>query len=257
MPRIAVISDIHANLEALQAVLEDIRREQCSDIVCLGDIVGYNADPSACVEIIRSLQCPVVKGNHDEQVSSTTPGEAQPEKRSMNPFAKAAMEWTRAQLNEDQLTWLRRLQLMRLVQPFTIVHATMESARLWNYVFNTGDAISNFTRQFTDICFHGHTHRPKIFCKEGSIVTEQNDVLTELASGVARFRPQSGCKYFINVGSVGQPRDGDPRACYAIFDRDSQEIVFKRVSYDVQKAMDKIIAAGLPEYLADRLSRGL
>lgn len=257
MSRIAVISDIHANLEALRAVLDDIRYEQCSDIVCLGDVVGYDADPSACVEIVRSLKCPVVKGNHDEQVSNADFNGEYSENRRMNPFAKAAMEWTRAQLNEEQLTWLRRLQLMRLIQPFTIVHATMDSARLWNYVFNVDDAISNFTRQFTDICFHGHTHRPKIFYKEGSHVEEETDILSHLASGIARFRPQSGRKYFINVGSVGQPRDGDPRACYAIFDRDTYEIIFKRVSYDIETAMSKIIAAGLPDYLADRLAKGV
>lgn len=249
MPRTAIISDIHANLEALQAVLADMESELCSSIVCLGDVVGYNADPSACVDIIRGLNCPTVKGNHDE-------GVLQPVDARMNPIARQAMEWTRSQLSRDHLEWLRKLQFMRMVQPFTIVHSTLDQPRLWHYIFNAGDAAANFTRQFTDICFHGHTHVPKVFCLDGTRAAEQTDALAELHSGMVDFHTREGVKYFINVGSVGQPRDGDWRACYAIYDSDARMITFKRVEYDLQTAMEKIRTAGLPEYLAERLARG-
>lgn len=250
MPRTAIISDIHANLEALQAVLADIESEQCTSIVCLGDVVGYNANPAECLEIVRGLNCPVVKGNHDEEVVS-------PSDSRMNPIARSAMDWTRAQLTEEQLTWLRRLQLMKLVQPFTIVHATLDQPRLWHYIVNANDATANFSRQFTDVCFHGHTHVPKVFYLDGCHAVEQTDALVDLPLGSADFAPVPGRKYFINAGSVGQPRDGDWRACYAIFDSERGVITFRRVEYDLESAQRKIREAGLPDYLADRLGRGV
>lgn len=249
MSRIAIISDIHANLEALQAVLADIEAERCTSIVCLGDVVGYNANPAECLEIVRGLACPIVKGNHDEEVVSPTT-------LQMNPVAKAAMDWTRSQLTEEQKDWLRRLQLMRLVQPFTIVHSTLDQPKLWHYIVNAGDATSNFSRQFTDICFHGHTHVPKVFYLDGNRAVLDEEIQAQLNTGNAEFHPVPGRKYFINSGSVGQPRDGDWRACYAIFDTDEGTVSFRRVEYDLQLAQKKIIEAGLPEYLAERLGRG-
>ena len=259
MSRIAVISDIHANLHALHAVMEDVQAEQCDSMVCLGDVVGYNAYPAECLDYIRSCNCDVVKGNYDSEVVVTT-------QMNMNDLARAAMEWTRSRLSEDQLTWLSRLQYMRMVggslpasAKFTIVHSSLDYPKSWNYIINANDATANFRRQFTNLCFHGHTHVPRIFCmdKASNRTFEDTDARHALyISGETQFVLNPDFKYFINVGSVGQPRDNDPRACYAIYDPENHSVKIKRVVYDVAAAQEAVRAVGLPEYLADRLARG-
>lgn len=238
--RIALFGDIHANYEALEAVLEDAGEQSCDTHICLGDVVGYNANPAECLEKVREMGCPVIKGNHDEDASGTHSLD------SLNPVAAAALMWTREQLNEEQRTWLRRLRMVRQVEDFTVVHSTLDQPANWNYVTNKFDAMSNFSYQFTQVCFHGHTHVPRVFVK-----TQR--VLEEPAEQVA---VEDGAKYFINVGSVGQPRDGDWRACYAIFDLPSHTIVFRRVEYDLATTQRKILEADLPPMLAERLADG-
>jgi predicted phosphodiesterase len=238
--RIALFGDIHANLEALEAVLADAAEQGCTDYVCTGDVVGYNANPAACLEKVREMNCPVVKGNHDEDASGSHSLEA------MNPVAAASMEWTRKQLDDDQRIWLRRLRMVRQVEDFTVVHSTLDQPAHWNYVTNRFDAMSNFSYQFTQVCFHGHTHVPRVYFK--------TDKVTEIAAESVVI--EDGAKYFINVGSVGQPRDGDWRACYAIYDLEHKLIVFRRVEYDLAKTQQKILDAGLPETLATRLAEG-
>jgi diadenosine tetraphosphatase ApaH/serine/threonine PP2A family protein phosphatase len=238
--RIALFGDIHANLEALEAVLEDAAKQCVADYVCMGDIVGYNADPAACLERVRAMDCPTVKGNHDEDASGSHSLE------NMNPVAATALEWTRRQLADEQRQWLRRLRMVRQVADFTVVHSTLDQPGHWNYVTNRFDAMSNFSYQFTQICFHGHTHVPRVYMK--------NDRVQEVAAESLVI--ENGAKYFINVGSVGQPRDGDWRACYAIYDLDRQLISFRRVEYDIAETQRKIHAAGLPEMLAERIAEG-
>lgn len=238
--RTAIFGDIHANLEALEAVLEDAADQGVTDYVCLGDVVGYNADPSACLNIIREMGCPTVKGNHDKDASEDHSLD------SMNPVAATALNWTREQLDEDQRSWLRRLRMVRQVADYTIVHSTLDQPVHWNYVTNRFDAMSNFSYQFTQLCFHGHTHVPRVYIK--------SDKVREVPAESVEIEAKS--KYFINVGSVGQPRDGDPRACYAIYDQDSKLVVFRRVNYNLPKTQRKIIEAGLPEMLAERLEEG-
>lgn len=238
--RIALFADIHANLEALEAVLADAQEQGCTDYVCLGDVVGYNANPAECLERVREMGCPVVKGNHDEDAG----GEHSLD--SMNPVAAEALLWTRKQLNEEQRGWLRKLRMVRQVEDFTIVHSSLDQPQVWNYVTNKFDAMSSFSYQFTKICFHGHTHVPRIFSRDSKI--------TELGADSLEFDEK--LKYFINVGSVGQPRNGDWRACYAIYDLPSNSINFRRIEYDIVKTQEKIIAAGLPEMLATRLAEG-
>ncbi len=252
MPRTAIISDIHANLHALYSVIEDVKGCQCTDIVCLGDIVGYNAYPHECLEYIRSLECPVVKGNHDAEVVADS-------LMAMNASARAAMEWTRSQLGSEELDWLARLQYQRIVRSsFAMVHASLEQPKSWNYIINENDARGSFARQFSPVCFHGHTHVPKVFIWEDGYSRDMKAALSAplLQEGMVEVPLQEGCKYFINVGSVGQPRDGDPRACYAIFDSDARSVIFRRVPYDVAAASQAVLAAGLPEYLAQRLLSG-
>lgn len=252
MPRIAVISDIHANLHALCSVMEDVQLMQCSQVVCLGDVVGYGAYPRECLDYIRSLNCHVVKGNHDDEV-------AREDFCRMNAVARAALKWTRDQLDREQIDWLARLQYQRVVSSaFTIVHSSLDFPKAWNYIFNANDAKAHFMRQFSPLCFHGHTHDPKVFvCSPDYQVSEYPDFLENLyGQGCSELELMDGYKYFINVGSVGQPRDRDIRACYVVYDTDARTVTFRRVPYDVEAAQQAILAVGLPEYLAERLGKG-
>jgi predicted phosphodiesterase len=238
--RIALFGDIHANLEALEAVLDDASKQDVADYVCMGDVVGYNADPVACLEIIRQMDCPTIKGNHDEDAAGSHSLE------SMNPVAAAALQWTRCQLDEDQGLWLRRLRMVRQVSDFTVVHSTLDQPANWNYVTNRFDAMANFSYQFTQLCFHGHTHVPRVYIKTDKVLEVPADSIII----------EKNAKYFINCGSVGQPRDGDWRSCYAIYDTTQQMVVFRRVEYEIAKTQAKILAAGLPSMLAERIAEG-
>lgn len=255
MPRTAIISDIHANLHALSAVMEDCAVQQCSGVTCVGDIVGYNAYPAECLDYIRKLNCPVVKGNHDAEV--LTGGSTR-----MNPVARQAAEWTAAQLNDDQKQWLARLQFMRIVRltatsAFTVVHSSLEQPGAWNYIINAHDAVGSFNKQFSPLCFHGHTHIPKIFEWDGRHSVEDAAAAPALAEyGEYTLQLQPGRKYFVNVGSVGQPRDNDPRASYAVYDTDAATVTLRRVEYDVESACRAVEERGLPAYLAERLMNG-
>lgn len=238
--KFAIFGDIHANLEALEAVLADADEQHCGHFVCIGDIVGYNANPHECLAVVRALDCPVVKGNHDEEASAETA------LIGLNPLAEQAMNWTRAHLDAEDKLWLRDLRMVRQVRDFTIVHATLDTPSTWGYITNKFDAMASFSYQYTPICFFGHTHAPKFYVKSGSVAVHPGAVLDV----------ESGKKYFVNVGSVGQPRDGDSRACYAVYDVAAQRIAIRRLEYDLKKAQKKILEAGLPPMLAERLALG-
>jgi len=238
--RIALFGDIHANWEALEAVLADAMSQGVSDYVCLGDVIGYNADPAACLEKIREMGCPTVKGNHDEVASGNHSLD------NMNPTAASALQWTRDQLSQDQRSWLAKLRMVRQVEDFTVVHSTLDQPAAWNYVTNRFDAMASFSYQFTRVCFHGHTHVPRVYIK--------SDRVLEVEPEVVEVEPDA--KYFINAGSVGQPRDGDWRACYVIYDLEARLLRFRRVEYDIATTQRKILAAGLPGSLADRIAEG-
>ena len=238
--RFAIFSDIHANLEATQAVLADAEEESCSHYVCLGDVVGYNANPHECVELVQELDCPVIKGNHDEQASLLETS------RGFNELAEHAINWTRENLTEADKEWLRDLRLLRQVRDFTIVHATLDTPAQWGYVLNNLDAAANFTYQHTTVCFFGHTHFPIAYVRDAGVRRVRSEQLMI----------ESGKKYFINAGSVGQPRDGDWRAAYCIYDTEKTVVEQRRVKYDLATAQKKILKAGLPRLLADRLSIG-
>ena len=238
--RFAIFGDIHANLEALQAVLADAEAHGVTHFVCLGDVVGYNANPHECVEVVRGLGCPVVKGNHDEQASLTE------ELGGFNPLAEEAINWTRRHLNEEDKVWLRELKMVRQVRDFTIVHATLDTPEQWGYVFNTLDAAASFTYQHTTVCFFGHTHVAGAFVRDDGVKRVKTDQLMI----------EEAKKYFINTGSVGQPRDGDWRAAYCIYHVEKNVVEQRRVKYDLATAQEKIIKAGLPRLLAERLKLG-
>jgi predicted phosphodiesterase len=238
--RFAVFGDIHANLEALRAVLADAEARKCTHYVCLGDIVGYNANPHECVEIVRELGCPVVMGNHDEQAAAEVIQE------NFNPLAEEAINWTRDHLTEDDKQWLRELRFVRQVRDFTIVHATLDTPHKWGYVFNQLDAAASFSYQHTNLCFYGHTHSPRAYVKDAVVK----------GLPLQRLIVESNKKYFINVGSVGQPRDGDWHASYCIYSPSDRLVELRRLEYDINTAQDKIVDAGLPQRLADRLAMG-
>src|SRR6516164_7672807 len=199
--RFAIISDIHANLEAFDSVLADARDNECTSFVCLGDVVGYNANPLECVERVRELSCITVKGNHDEQASLVESS------RDFNEIAEAAIQWTRDHLTDADKAWLRELKFERQVRDFTIVHATLDTPDQWGYVFNNLDAAASFTYQHTTVCFFGHTHVPMAFIRNDGVQRQRID----------KLRIDQSKKYFINTGSIGQPRDADWRAAYCIY----------------------------------------
>jgi predicted phosphodiesterase len=236
----AIIADIHANLEALQVVLEDTKAQNCTHYACLGDVVGYNANPKECLDIVRSMGMPCVKGNHDEYCSIDSDLEG------FNPHAAEAVNWTRQQLTEEDQQWLRELKYLRLLASFSIVHATLDGPQRWGYVFDKLAAAASFTYQNTNVCFFGHTHVPVAFVRD-----------TVVRGGTySKFKTEPGRKYFVNVGNVGQSRDGVAKATYVIYDLDEGSIELRRLDYDIAATQAKIRAAGLPERLAERLAHG-
>jgi predicted phosphodiesterase len=236
----AIVADIHANLEALQVVLADAKEQKCTHYCCLGDVVGYNANPKECLDTIREMGMPCVKGNHDEYCSIESNLEG------FNPHAAEAIQWTRNQLTEEDRDWLRSLKYIRMVASFSIVHATLDGPQRWGYVFDRLAAAASFTYQNTSVCFFGHTHVPVAFIRD-SVVR---------GGTYSKFRVEPGRKYFINVGSVGQSRDGVAKATYVVYSMDEGSVELRRLDYDIPKAQAKIRAAGLPERLAERLALG-
>ncbi len=237
----AIIADIHANLEAFNTVLADIKAQNCTHVACLGDVVGYNANPKECLDIVRGMNIPVVKGNHDEYCSIENDLEG------FNPHAAEAINWTRDQLTAEDRQWLRDLKYMRLVTSFTLVHATLDQPQRWGYVFDKLAAAASFTYQNTAICFFGHTHVPLAFVRDAGQVK---------GGTYSKFKIEPGKKYFINVGSVGQSRDGVPKATYVVYDMQEQSIELRRLDYDMATTQKKILDAGLPARLAERLALG-
>jgi diadenosine tetraphosphatase ApaH/serine/threonine PP2A family protein phosphatase len=239
--RCAILGDIHANLQALQAVLADAHECECTEFHCLGDVVGYNANPSECLQLVRSLPGVCVLGNHDEAAAGD--GSLQ----HFSPLAAASLEWTRAQLSEDQKRWLTALRPVRQIRRFTLVHATLDSPGSWAYVRTPSAAELNFSCQRTSAAFFGHTHVPGMFVQgDGGEHFLQEEGM----------RLPEGRKIFVNAGSVGQPRDGDWRASYLIHDEESGGLWLRRVEYDIDGARQSILKAGLPVRLAERLLSG-
>jgi len=240
--RHAILGDIHSNWEALSAVLADADKRGVDGYVSLGDVVGYNANPRECLAKVRELGCPIVKGNHDHYCSIDTP------LNGFNPLAADVIHWTRNQLSDEERGFLAELPYKRRVENYTIVHSTLDMPDKWGYVFDRFEADANFTYQRTQLCFFGHTHVPLAF--------ERDENSNIMQGRYERIDLSVGRKYFVNIGSVGQPRDGDPRAAYAIYDMSERYIELYRLEYDMRTTQRKIIEAGLPEELAMRLEAG-
>lgn len=241
--RYCVFGDVHGNLEALEAVVADARRQGVDRYVCVGDIVGYGASPSECVDRVQSLTMQVVAGNHDCATTGRT------ELEYFNLFARDAVVWTRNQLSPSDKRFLRDLPLMLKVDDLLLVHATVHSPELFGYIDSDFAARRSFEAMEGDLAFVGHSHVPVAFFyqKDKEHILYTKDPVIDL-DGTA--------KVIVNVGSVGQPRDEDPRASYAIYDSRRRTVAICRVPYDVEEAKRKILSAGLPEVLGLRLLFG-
>jgi len=239
--RYAVLSDIHGNLEALRAVLADAA-DRVDDVLCLGDVVGYGADPGACVDLVGARARAVVAGNHEHAVTGRL------DLNWFNRYARAAAEWTRERLDADCTSYLDALPLTTVVEDATLVHASPRQPQDWEYLVSADDGLAAFAAFETRLCFVGHSHVPAFWSLGSSGPDyDRGDVSVTL---------DAGRRYIVNVGSVGQPRDRDPRAAYAVWDVDARRIDVRRVPYDVATARAKIEDAGLPRFLADRLAAG-
>jgi diadenosine tetraphosphatase ApaH/serine/threonine PP2A family protein phosphatase len=240
--RIAVLSDIHGNLEALEAVLAEVDRIGVDSVHSLGDIVGYGPSPAACVGIVRRRAAVSLTGNHDAAVAGLTSLE------DFNEFARSAVEWTAAQLGAGDLEYLGALPYTHRAPGLVFVHASPNEPELWHYIHGRADIGEHFAAFTERLCFVGHSHRPGVYAiREDRSVTR---------CGVFEAL-QPGQRYLVNAGSVGQPRDRDPRASYVVYDAANDCVEVRRVAYPVEKTQGRMRAAGLPAFLVDRLGAGV
>lgn len=232
--RFAIISDIHSNLEALTAALEVIDAQSVDEIVCLGDIVGYGANPNECVALIRERCTIVVKGNHDAATLDLSVADG------FSENARIAAQWTAKSLSTESKNFLMMLPLVATKDDVLFVHASPVDPPDWNYIFSVFDAMEAFKAFSQRICFIGHSHAPGVFSEKGRMGRITKDD-----------------RFIINVGSIGQPRDGNPLLSFGIFDTDAWSYKNFRGDYDRATAAEKIMNAGLPRALAERLYEGL
>jgi len=237
----AILGDIHANLEALEAVLADAKQAGATHYVCTGDIVGYNADPKACLQKMRTMKIISVQGNHDYYAAHHDSVE------SFNPAARHSISWTRKQLGIFDRKYLRQLPMILDIENFTLVHSSLETPHRWIYLHKKKEVKDHFSNQFNPICFIGHTHIPMLFIHDHGTIEHFRYHTISI---------KKGAQYLINVGSVGQPRDRDPRASYALYDIDQATVQLRQVEYDIVTTQKKIRAAGLPFRNALRLTSG-
>lgn len=245
--RIGILGDIHGNAEALRAVVAALRREGVDTWVQVGDIVGYGPEPSLCIDLVRELGCITCLGNHDAAVLGLL------DTSYFNNFARAAIQWTATRMRPSDLEFLRSLRLVVKHPEFTVVHGSLHMPDQFGYVISQVEAIESLAQQDTRLCFVGHSHVPAVYLRRGSnpgeiVVRPQSEVEVSYR-GFERV--------LMNVGSVGQPRDEDPRAAYGLVDTERELAWVKRVHYDIAGVQRKIRDAGLPEVLANRLALGV
>lgn len=242
--RYIIISDIHGNIEALKSVLTIADEHPDAHIVSLGDIVGYGADPGACLSIVQGIARISLAGNHDHAAVGLT------DIRYFNTYAREAVLWTSGQLTENERGYLRGLPLFKRAEgAYFLVHSSPDSPEEWRYIITLSDAQESFPAFEEPLCFVGHSHSPMVFgiAPNGRCHREYRETISL----------KEGYRYIVNVGSVGQPRDGDWRACIVVYDDQAKTIEYKRLEYDLPSAQKKIIDAGLPSFLARRLQQGV
>lgn len=245
--RYLIFSDIHGNVEALEAVLRFALKRKIDHFVCLGDLVGYGASPNDVVRKISRLKTlSVIRGNHDKAVGGQDSIDA------FNPIAASAIRWTRKSATKDHLDFLRKLKKGPLAVNgrFTICHGAPFEEDY--YIFGEFDAEEAFGYLDTPLCFFGHTHFPYLYAKKGAAI-----VARPLDEDGIEVKLDPGISYLINPGSVGQPRDRNPRAAFAVYDAEHRVVKIHRLAYDIDAAQKRILKAGLPPALAERLAVGI
>lgn len=244
--RLMVFSDVHGNLEALQSVLSDAANRQVHRSICLGDLVGYGPSPNECIELVRSLKnCRCLAGNHDvAALWETSP-------YGMSSAAKEAILWTMDQLSSENREYLETLPDRLDLADMTFVHANPYNPRGWRYVVDRKYALRSFAATKCRFLFIGHSHRPLMITKNYLLAVTLQDI-----SGSIELEINDSKRRIVNCGSVGQPRDDDPRSCYLIYDSRTCKMEFYRVSYDMGKTAKAVNNAGLPSVLGRRLLKG-
>jgi diadenosine tetraphosphatase ApaH/serine/threonine PP2A family protein phosphatase len=237
--RYGILGDIHSNLPALRAVVSRLEAERVDRILCVGDLVGYAAEPAECVAMVRDLDPVLIAGNHDWAAAGRLSLDF------FNPAAAMAILWTRRRLGDADLEWLRSLPISRIVDDVTLVHSTVHDPEVFDYLQTPYDAYLSFQALTTRAAFVGHSHVPITFFDGTPILYSVDEEL--------RFEDR---RTISNVGSVGQPRDEDPRAAFGVFDSGERTLRVHRVEYDVEATIAKIEAAGLPPLLGERLRLG-
>lgn len=240
--KLAIISDVHANLGAFEAVLAAIEREKCIKILCAGDLVGYGPDPVACVELARQKGLICVRGNHDDMMLNVGREER------LRPEVRDAIVWTREQLDDETVAWLGNLPRTAQYAGVEVVHASHVFKPDWHYVVDSRSVMANFLFQRTSISFNGHTHLPLMALhhrgRKPKLLMLRDIVLPP------------NHRFLINVGSVGQPRDRNPHAAFVTFETRDREVALHRVPYDIEAVQKRIEQAGLPQNCAARLAEG-
>ncbi|MFT4543360.1 MAG: diadenosine tetraphosphatase ApaH/serine/threonine PP2A family protein phosphatase [Planctomycetota bacterium] len=243
--RYAILGDIHANLSALETVLGAIEKLNVQRILSVGDVVGYGAAPRRCIRILRDLDAVVVKGNHDAACVGDL------DMTYFNPYARSAAEWTREVLENDDIAWLKSLPMTIDLDHCSVAHGTLSQPERYDYIQCPQDADPSLDEMQRKVCFVGHTHVPV------TIMRYVDDPYRTAYTTESEIHIKEVVRALVNVGSVGQPRDENCDAAYAIYDTDEGIVTIHRIPYDIETEANRIRSAGLPPMLADRLYLGV
>jgi predicted phosphodiesterase len=240
-----ILGDIHSNLSALRAVLEKMDEAGVDTLVSVGDVVGYGGAPSECIALLRERGAVVVKGNHDAACINEL------DERTFNPYARAAVAWTRTKLSADEKRWLKGLPLVATLEHCQVAHGTLHRPELFDYILSLSDADPSLDEMTRPVCFVGHSHIPL------TVMRFKDEPERTAYTCDAEIDLSETCKALINVGSVGQPRDENPDTAYALFDAERMHASILRIPYDIEVEVARILAAGLPQVLGERLRLGI
>jgi diadenosine tetraphosphatase ApaH/serine/threonine PP2A family protein phosphatase len=241
--RYGIFSDIHSNIEAMTVVANTMKTDGCEEYLCLGDLVGYYSNPNEVIELIQSLDCwKIVLGNHDAACIGKTP------LSKFNDPAAQAILWTKPRLQPRHTKFLESLRLREEIGDLQLVHSSPFQSEEWHYLTEKEDLERNFRYFQGFLCVFGHVHKP--------FIAEQEPDGSVQMIGQTDYTLRKDCRYLVNVGSVGQPRDGNNQTGYVFYDSSTRRLAIRRQNYDFETTVRRTLDAGLPEYLAQRLKTG-